>query len=84
MLDLFPEIGLHAPKLHFRQGIYLKLTKIQVYTNIPLAQWSDSETRRYFLEKYAKDNDFDPLIAQNWYSEPKDKILRLKVSIGEK
>lgn len=36
------------------------------------------EKRRQFFEKYASAKGFDPLIANNWYSQPRDKIVKYK------
>jgi len=36
--------------------------------------WNDIEERRKCLEKYAKENDFDPLIPENWYLQSREKI----------
>ena len=41
--------------------------------------WSDPETRRNFFEKYAKNNDFNPLLPANWYSQSKAQIMAIQV-----
>lgn len=38
-----------------------------------------SVNQRKFFENYAKQNKFDPLIAENWYSQPRRKIMVMKV-----
>lgn len=38
-----------------------------------------AENRRSLFEKYAEENEFDPLIPENWYSQPRNKILAYKV-----
>ena len=43
--------------------------------------WRDVERRRLFFEKYAKKHAFDPLIPENWYKEPRKKIVSFKVSL---
>ena len=35
--------------------------------------------RRKFFEDYAEANNFDPLVRENWYSQPTDKIRAAKV-----
>eukprot|EP00026_Physarum_polycephalum_P001538 Phypoly_transcript_01540.p1 GENE.Phypoly_transcript_01540~~Phypoly_transcript_01540.p1 ORF type:complete len:1069 (+),score=95.14 Phypoly_transcript_01540:45-3251(+) len=40
--------------------------------------WSDPKNRRKFFENYARSHDFDPEVAKNWYSQPKDKIIGMK------
>jgi hypothetical protein len=41
--------------------------------------WDKSAERRHFFEDYAKENGFDPLIPDNWYSQSRDKIMSTKV-----
>eukprot|EP00026_Physarum_polycephalum_P003234 Phypoly_transcript_03244.p1 GENE.Phypoly_transcript_03244~~Phypoly_transcript_03244.p1 ORF type:complete len:742 (+),score=88.29 Phypoly_transcript_03244:221-2446(+) len=38
----------------------------------------DVNNRRQFFERYAKENDFDPLVPENWYYQSRDKILAIK------
>ena len=35
--------------------------------------------RRRFFENYAKENQFDPLVPTNWYTQPIHRILEFKV-----
>lgn len=37
------------------------------------------ENRLKFFQAYASQERFDPLNAVNWYSQPKEKILAMKV-----
>lgn len=39
----------------------------------------DKNNRRKFFEDYARDNDFDPLVASNWYSQTRNHIMAYKV-----
>ena len=39
------------------------------------------EVRKNFFEQYAKINNFDPQVAENWYSQPLDLIMSHKVFI---
>jgi hypothetical protein len=41
--------------------------------------WRDVGNRRRFFENYAKENGFDPHDPENWYLQPKDNILAVKV-----
>jgi hypothetical protein len=41
--------------------------------------WDKVENQRKLFENYARDNEFNPLIPDNWYSQPKEKILNYKV-----
>eukprot|EP00026_Physarum_polycephalum_P000948 Phypoly_transcript_00949.p1 GENE.Phypoly_transcript_00949~~Phypoly_transcript_00949.p1 ORF type:complete len:1118 (+),score=84.56 Phypoly_transcript_00949:49-3402(+) len=40
--------------------------------------WDDEEKRRRFFENYARANDFDPLVPDHWYAQPKDKMMSYK------
>lgn len=40
-----------------------------------LASWDTPESRRSFFEQYSQNNGFDPLVATNWYSQSRKKIL---------
>eukprot|EP00026_Physarum_polycephalum_P012597 Phypoly_transcript_12920.p1 GENE.Phypoly_transcript_12920~~Phypoly_transcript_12920.p1 ORF type:complete len:356 (+),score=59.55 Phypoly_transcript_12920:23-1069(+) len=40
--------------------------------------WEKIDARRKFFENYAKDHGFDPLKPENWYKQPRDKILATK------
>lgn len=39
--------------------------------------WKDIANRRKVFDEIARDNGFDPLIAANWYSLPKDKVSKV-------
>ena len=41
--------------------------------------WKNAERRRDFLGQFARNNDFDPLIPDNWYSVPLENVLQDKV-----
>ena len=41
------------------------------------ASW---KKRRRFFENYAKEQAFDPLVAENWYLQPRSKIMAAEVS----
>eukprot|EP00026_Physarum_polycephalum_P005007 Phypoly_transcript_05033.p1 GENE.Phypoly_transcript_05033~~Phypoly_transcript_05033.p1 ORF type:complete len:665 (+),score=73.56 Phypoly_transcript_05033:296-1996(+) len=42
------------------------------------ASWKEIENRRQFFEKYARERGFDPLVPENWYSQPYDQIETIK------
>lgn len=48
----------------------------------PQGYWNSEKGKnmRLFLEKYARRHNFDPLIAQNWYSVVRDSVIKSKVS----
>lgn len=50
-----------------------------IYTNT--IDWSSVENRRNFFEKYAKENKFDPLLPENWYSQSRANMATIKVCI---
>eukprot|EP00026_Physarum_polycephalum_P001397 Phypoly_transcript_01398.p1 GENE.Phypoly_transcript_01398~~Phypoly_transcript_01398.p1 ORF type:complete len:808 (+),score=111.44 Phypoly_transcript_01398:465-2888(+) len=36
--------------------------------------WRKLRNRRLFFEEYAKENKFDPLVPENWYTQPRKRI----------
>eukprot|EP00026_Physarum_polycephalum_P002930 Phypoly_transcript_02939.p1 GENE.Phypoly_transcript_02939~~Phypoly_transcript_02939.p1 ORF type:complete len:825 (+),score=95.05 Phypoly_transcript_02939:89-2563(+) len=60
--DTYPDIGIDPEKFPRRQQNY----------------WSSAENRRKFFVEFAKQNNFDPLLPENWYSVPKQKLKGLK------
>jgi hypothetical protein len=42
--------------------------------------WQDTSRRRKLFENYAKANDFDPLIPENWYLQPLKRIMAVEVN----
>eukprot|EP00026_Physarum_polycephalum_P001768 Phypoly_transcript_01770.p1 GENE.Phypoly_transcript_01770~~Phypoly_transcript_01770.p1 ORF type:complete len:893 (+),score=154.72 Phypoly_transcript_01770:58-2736(+) len=52
LVDLFPEVHFDGNK----------------FTNTPLKFWGNPSNRRKFLERFAEEKGFDPLLAENWYS----------------
>ena len=38
--------------------------------------WTHSESHRKFMEEYARDNRFDPLVPENWYSVERSDIVK--------
>lgn len=84
LLELFPEIGLKLTRfqqrIQFFYYFYISLVCYGIYVYFS-ASWVGEDSRRKFFERYAKENKFDPLIADNWYSQPRDKLLASKVLI---
>lgn len=84
--SLFPNIGLDRTKfialcnlpfiiilfIYFVIGEKLLICILQ-------AKWHDAGYRRKFFEDYAAENNFDPLVSSNWYTQPIEKILALQV-----
>jgi hypothetical protein len=44
-----------------------------------VGSWVDVGPKRKFFEDYAKEHGFDPLVAENWYIQPRERILSTKV-----
>lgn len=51
-------------------------------TKIIKARWSEAENRRIFFMNFAKDNNFDALNTNEWYSQSRDKIMSTKVNVA--
>jgi len=43
-----------------------------------VAPWKENKNRRLLFEDYAKQNGFDPLHPENWYLQPKHKVMAIK------
>lgn len=41
--------------------------------------WRDAANRRKFLDDYAKNQGFDPLVSKNWYNVTRSDIQDVKV-----
>jgi len=41
--------------------------------------WTEKDNRRKFFVDFAKQNGFEPLIAENWYPITRDKITEYRV-----
>ena len=94
-MDLFPNIGLEKSKLwdkgmtpssppssilFFMFYFLLFLISFQDIFLISFsALWYDRSYRRKYLEHVAKTHGFDPLVATNWYSFPREKFIQVKV-----
>jgi hypothetical protein len=57
---------------------YITNEEISYLTFLYLALWHSWDSRRKFFEDYAKENEFDPYVAENWYLRSK-AILNVKV-----
>eukprot|EP00026_Physarum_polycephalum_P003804 Phypoly_transcript_03819.p1 GENE.Phypoly_transcript_03819~~Phypoly_transcript_03819.p1 ORF type:complete len:654 (+),score=64.41 Phypoly_transcript_03819:47-2008(+) len=52
----------------------IKLDKSKFSTSL----WKSVTKRRQAFEKYAKENGFDPLVPKHWYTQPSEKIQKIK------
>lgn len=48
-------------------------------TLFKIASWKEIENRRKFFEDYATENHFDSQDANQWYKQPREKIMAAKV-----
>lgn len=48
-------------------------------TILAVDDFSPADNRRKVFEIYAKENGFDPLHAENWYSQPHAKMKAIRV-----
>jgi len=65
LLELFPNIGL----------------RMSEFNEAPCSYSAHNEADRKFFENFAREQNFDPLLPENWYSVPSSKILN---SMGAK
>jgi hypothetical protein len=80
-MELYPTIGIDRANLkHWNECRYYSSPFFHP-KKIYKAKWNKATTRREFFEAYAKENGFDPLIANNWYSIPKETIMAVKVCL---
>lgn len=77
LTELFPEIGLMKVKFLAQCNLFRYL--FFLFINKITAPWSSKESRVQFLEKFAADNKFDPLVAANWYKIRRESFLAVKV-----
>ena len=83
LLDLFPNIGLDKHKFHVRKCTISShhsrsLAHAITYSLAPVA-WDLISNRRRFLEKYARDRGFDPLLPSGWYAQSCAQFTAIKV-----
>eukprot|EP00026_Physarum_polycephalum_P003023 Phypoly_transcript_03032.p1 GENE.Phypoly_transcript_03032~~Phypoly_transcript_03032.p1 ORF type:complete len:830 (+),score=97.20 Phypoly_transcript_03032:47-2536(+) len=61
--------------MHLYPDIGLDRNKFQQYPN---SYWLDATNRRKFFVEFAKQNGFDPLVAEHWYAFSKMDVLQSK------
>lgn len=80
--EVFPEVRFDESKFVSKPGIFCLLSVCRIILMDGLANyWQDLQNRRIFLENYARTNNFDPLISENWYSLTREKLLRSEVRL---
>lgn len=87
LMHTFPDIGIHESKFttvpSMLQLHYNSFPQTNIIT-MPLENfWLDSSNHRLFLEDFANQMGFDPLIPEYWYSISKHDILAAKVRIHQ-
>eukprot|EP00026_Physarum_polycephalum_P002145 Phypoly_transcript_02149.p1 GENE.Phypoly_transcript_02149~~Phypoly_transcript_02149.p1 ORF type:complete len:898 (+),score=87.49 Phypoly_transcript_02149:121-2814(+) len=80
LVDLFPEIQLR--KLLFSHTSLLYESKWRGSMYWDRRSWLDVAAKRKFFEDYANKHGFDPLVANNWYSQTREKVLSTKGAFG--
>jgi hypothetical protein len=86
LLDVFPTIGLVKSKfwpkrvLSSHSLLFSPLLVAHSFNILFTAIWHDAKNRREFFQNFAIENRFDFLVAANWYSLTREKIMSAKVS----
>ena len=63
----------------FSSSLLFFLFLFLLLANFVSETWDNDHKRRLYFERYARENSFDPLIPQNWYSQGREKILATTV-----
>lgn len=71
---LFPELDLDASKFSFFSCMCPLLPTSCVNSTLLDNYWNNTANRRQVFEKFASDNGFDPLVAQNWIPFRSEKV----------
>lgn len=78
LVDLFSlSANISLSNCMFIHSYFLLLNCLKL--NFISAMWSQENNRRLFFEKFAEENNFDPLIASNWYTQRRVDIVSRKV-----
>eukprot|EP00026_Physarum_polycephalum_P001243 Phypoly_transcript_01244.p1 GENE.Phypoly_transcript_01244~~Phypoly_transcript_01244.p1 ORF type:complete len:1086 (+),score=113.52 Phypoly_transcript_01244:74-3331(+) len=75
MLKMFYKGSLAKALLHLFPEIDVDLSKFE---KTPQGYWQSEAHRRKFLDQFADDRGFDPLLASNWYSVQRGDIFKVK------
>eukprot|EP00026_Physarum_polycephalum_P003660 Phypoly_transcript_03673.p1 GENE.Phypoly_transcript_03673~~Phypoly_transcript_03673.p1 ORF type:complete len:675 (+),score=95.36 Phypoly_transcript_03673:213-2237(+) len=59
LMHVYPDIGLERKK----------------FAHLPSGHWSDRANRKQFFDAFARENHFDPLVSENWYSVSRQAVL---------
>jgi hypothetical protein len=78
LIELFPSVTFDKSK--FLKGLSLYLL-CEFFVYISISDWSKIDTRRKLFENYARKQNFDPLVAENWRKHTKN-IMSVKVLIS--
>lgn len=84
LIELFPNIGFDKLSLQNWQCNFIILYYFasnfftyKIYSFI--AHTGNLKNQKIFFEKFARERGFDPLIADNWYSQKRREIINQKV-----
>ncbi len=76
-----PEGNIVSMQANSVTGMRGPLCKTTPFIYIHIANyWKDIRNRREYFDKLAQENEFDPLIPENWYNIVKHKLILFKVS----
>ena len=70
LIDLFPDVTFDKSRLLSMYSPFLLSFSSSTSSHPCSVSWKKPESRRDFLEKYARGCGFDPLVAENWYMPP--------------
>lgn len=75
LMNIYPDIDLT------KSGFYSTSCPSCCLSNCLLIEmhWDDPADRKLFFDGFAKEYAFDPLIPENWYSIPAERIKSYKV-----
>lgn len=72
-------LTLYIPNLMTLVSIF-NIIIIIIMLIISIDKWKSEEARKEFFENYALTKGFDPLMACNWYMQPKTRFWSTQVS----
>lgn len=79
LLDLFPDIGLQQHKFYLCMSINCFIMILNYFDVFHKGGLHTSANRRKFFVDYALQNGFDAEIPDNWYNQPKERIMSAQV-----
>lgn len=68
LLQVYPEVNFKQHRFSHVSSILIRTINIFTYDFIHENYWSEESNKKLFFDDFAASNNFDPLIAKNWYS----------------